>query len=1527
MLWFSRVTGTIVVLGLLLTQMVSGLNFSEETVSEGYRNKYETTQSIQEYILSVSTPTWKQIFPSSSPSARVGHGMVYNPNNGVTFLTGGYYAGTNSYYSDVWYYNSTINTWTPVSATGFTGYARATLGIALDVSTNKVVIFGGHNNQNPNNGGHLGDTWIYDVTSQTWSNPNPSPAPSPRGWSMMTYIPSINKIFLYGGYDSTTVFNDTWLYDVTGNLWTRVYPSGNPKPMAERGIFYNPYDDNVYAYIGGTRELWKYSVSTNTWSNITTGLEPPSRSVHSFTFDLKLRKALLFGGETGFYGNVLGDTWQYDPATNTWQQLTPITSVTARTEHMMVYDSKNDITILFGGRTGQHSNTVGDTWWFGYYPTEPWNLVATPSVGQITLTWNAPNSTGSGPITNYRIYRGTISGGETLLTTIGNVTSYVDTMVVGGTTYYYQVSAVNIIGEGPKSNEVSAISLSLPTAPRSLTATPGNTQVTLGWLPPLNDGGSAITEYRIYRGTISNGESYLTSVTGSTTTFLDSTVTNGITYYYKVSAVNSIGEGPFSNEANATPVGVPTEPQNLIATPDNGQITLTWQSPISDGGAAITGYRIYRGLSSGTETFLVQVGVTTGYVNTGLTNGVTYYYYITAINTVGESNPSNEVSATPRTHPDAPLNLTAQPGNAQITLRWTPPNFNGGFPITEYKIYRSTSSGGESYLTSVNGTTLTFTDTGLINGVRYYYYVSAVNVAGEGPHSNEADAIPGVAPTAPLNLVAIAGNTNITLQWNVPADNGGYPISAYRIYRGTISGGEVYIATISSSTTTYLDTGLTNGITYYYKVTAVNAMGESPYSNEASATPRTIPTAPRNLTALGGDNVVYLSWNVPLSNGGSTITNYKIYRSTTSGTEVFYTDVGNVTNTIDSNVINGVTYYYTVTAVNIAGESVQSNEVSVTPKKGATVPSPPRALNGVGADKKVYLDWMPPLSDGNSPITNYRIYRGLSPGTESLLTTVDTGLNYIDTNVTNGVTYYYKLTAINSVGESGYSNEISVTPQAGVTVPGAVRNLTAENGIDKIVLRWETPNYDGGSAITQYKIYRSTTPGTETYYLTLGLMTSYTDTNVTRGLRYYYKLSAVNAIGEGALSNEATGRVYTTPSQPKNLKSYAGNSRVTLNWNAPDDDGGLGITGYRIYRGTQSGLEIPLVIVGLSYGYTDTLVTNGVTYYYYVTAINELGEGQKSNEVNATPTSNVTVPGLPTNLTATGTLTKIVLTWQPPISDGGSLLLGYKIYKGTESGKEVLFTVVGLTTTFEDTNVTLGVIYYYMVSAYNSVGEGPLSNEASAKLLMETIDPPKNLTAKAGNKIVTLTWEYVQNATEYLVYRRENGIENYVFIGKTTNTTYSDWNVTNGKLYYYVVKARSRTGLESNYSNEVQATPTELKSPTNLTAIPGDGKVTLTWSAVQNATGYNIYRKKAGEQNFTKLTTVSGTNYNDIGLVNDVTYYYYVTAIQNGFESEPSDIVSATPKGGAPGIPGFELWIVIVLLLMVIYIARRRNQS
>ncbi len=268
--------------------------------------------------------------------------------------------------------------------------------------------------------------------------------------------------------------------------------------------------------------------------------------------------------------------------------------------------------------------------------------------------------------------------------------------------------------------------------------------------------------------------------------------------------------------------------------------------------------------------------------------------------------------------PAAPTGLTATAGDTQASLAWA-----ASSGATNYHVKRSTTSGGPYTLVS-SPTATAFTDTGLTDGTKYFYVVSAVNSVGESADSSEVNATPASpAPAAPTGLAATAGNAQVTLAWT--ASTGA---TTYHVKRATTTGGP-YTQIANPTATTLTDTSVTNGTKYFYVVSAVNASGESANSAEASATPTAvvqIPPTPTAFTATAGNAQIILAWTA--STGAAS---YHLKRATTTGGP--YTQIANPTATTytDTGLTNGTPYYYVVSAANSAGESANSAQASATP--------------------------------------------------------------------------------------------------------------------------------------------------------------------------------------------------------------------------------------------------------------------------------------------------------------------------------------------------------------------------------------------------------------------------------------------------------------------------------------------------------------------------------------------------------------------------------------------------------------------
>jgi fibronectin type 3 domain-containing protein len=284
------------------------------------------------------------------------------------------------------------------------------------------------------------------------------------------------------------------------------------------------------------------------------------------------------------------------------------------------------------------------------------------------------------------------------------------------------------------------------------------------------------------------------------------------------------------NGTLAPPVTPPAAPV-LSGSAHGLTVSLSWTTP-ANGGSPITGYQVLRGTSASSLSPLATTAGTT-YDDTTGTAGQTYYYAVTATNEVGAGAASNTVSATPVTTPGTPT-ATATAGVGSVSLAWSTPS-DGGSPVTGYVVERGTTSGLRSAVATLPAGTTSYTDSAVTAGTTYFYAVRATNAVGTGSASAEVSATPYTTAGAPA-LQALAGKGQVALSWTVPSD-GGRPIQGYRIYRGTSSGGEVLVQTISTGTS-YIDGGLTRGTKYWYRVAAFTAAGDGAPSNEVSATPK-----------------------------------------------------------------------------------------------------------------------------------------------------------------------------------------------------------------------------------------------------------------------------------------------------------------------------------------------------------------------------------------------------------------------------------------------------------------------------------------------------------------------------------------------------------------------------------------------------------------------------------------------------------------------------------------------------------------
>ncbi|HEY5539574.1 MAG TPA: kelch repeat-containing protein [Thermoplasmata archaeon] len=366
--------------------------------------------SDETWAYDLATNEWTQMSPATRPPARFGHAMVYVPGLDQIVLFGGF--GGGSFFSDTWAYDLEANLWSPLSPPSVSPSPRAGSAVAYDGGSGKVVLFGGSRDGVFNN-----ETWAYDPQASTWTKMSPATAPSIRERHRIVYVSASDRILLFGGSDPVeNLSGETWMYDFDLDSWTKLISAAAPSPRHGHSMAYEEESDRVILFSGDSNvrndETWAYNLGTNEWESLSPPIRPLGRVLHSMAYDIESDRVVLFGGEWPFQGTPNDETWAYDYDANTWIPLTR--------------------------------------------PTAPRNLDAIAGDGGIDLTWTEPARTAEAALTNYRIWRGTLTGQPTLLEQVGPVLAYADIAVTNGVTYFYQVTAVTTAGEGLASREVSA---------------------------------------------------------------------------------------------------------------------------------------------------------------------------------------------------------------------------------------------------------------------------------------------------------------------------------------------------------------------------------------------------------------------------------------------------------------------------------------------------------------------------------------------------------------------------------------------------------------------------------------------------------------------------------------------------------------------------------------------------------------------------------------------------------------------------------------------------------------------------------------------------------------------------------------------------------------------------------------------------------------------------------------------------------------------------------------------------------------
>uniref|UniRef100_A0A8C3DH27 Uncharacterized protein n=1 Tax=Corvus moneduloides TaxID=1196302 RepID=A0A8C3DH27_CORMO len=874
----------------------------------------------------------------------------------------------------------------------------------------------------------------------------------------------------------------------------------------------------------------------------------------------------------------------------------------------------------------------------------------------------------------------------------------------------YPLSAKNIVGEVSEVITVQVHDIpGPPTGPIKFEEISCDF-LTFSWEPPLNDGGVPISNYVVeMRQTDSTTWTEL-ATTVIRTTFKAIRLTTGVEYQFRVKAQNRYGIGPaitsesvVANYPFKVP-GPPGTPQVVAVTKET--MTISWNEPVTDGGSPILGYHIERKERNSIVWQTVSKMLVSGNIfkSTGLTDGIAYEFRVIAENLAGKSKPSKPsepVFALDPIDPPGkpiPLNITRH----AVTLKWTKPEYNGGFKITGYTVEKRDLPNGRWLKANFKACR---EDVGS-------YLVKLTNSAGEAAETLNIVVLdkPG-PPTGPVKVDEVTADS-ITISWEPPKYDGGSSINNYIVERRDTSTTTWHIVSATVARTTIKACRLKTGCEYQFRIAAENRYGKSTYLTSESIIaqyPFKVPGPP----GTPFDSMIVV-WERPASDGGSEILGYVLEKRDKEGirwtrcnkrliSELRYRVTG---------LIENHDYEYRVSAENAAGLS-EPSPPSTYYKACDPIykPGPPNNPKVTDITRSsVFLSWGKPIYDGGSEIQGYIVEKCDVSDGEWAICTPPTGIKNTHMEVEKLVEkheYKFRICAVNKAGVGEHAD-----------VPGSViveEKMEAPDLDLDMELRKIVNVRAGGSLRLFVPIRGRPTPEVKWGKVdgdireaaiidTTSSFTSLVLDNVNRFDSGKYTLTLENS--SGTKSAFVSVRVLDTPSAPVNLKiREITKDSVSLSWEPPLLDGGAKIKNFIIEKREATRKAYAAVVTNChKTSWKVDQLQEGCYYFFRISAENEYGIGLPAE--TSDPIKVAEVPQPPGKITVDDvTRNSVSLSWAKPEHDGGSKIIQYIVEmqaKGSEKWSEcarvkTLEAVV--------TNLTQGEEYLFRVMAVNEKGK------------------------------------------------------------------------------------------------------------------------------------------------------------------------------------------------------------------------------
>jgi fibronectin type 3 domain-containing protein len=1015
------------------------------------------------------------------------------------------------------------------------------------------------------------------------------------------------------------------------------------------------------------------------------------------------------------------------------------------------------------------------------------------------------------------------------------VSRTINTDVEAGTIYYYRLRARNASGISPYSNIVTLVSRPTANPPTNST----DTQFTANWVAV-----SGATEYRLDVSSDINFGSFLVGfqnllVSNNLTSQLVTGLTSGVTYYYRIRAVAGANPVTSPNSNVITVITIAPVPVALPATSNTQNSFLAKWNLVSEADI----YRLDVSTAPDFSSFVLgfnnrNVGSVTDFSVTGLTFGTTYYYRVRSVNEGGTSQNSNVIST--QTIPNIPVAQIASNIQAtEFTANWTA-DLTG---LDGFIIDVATDNNFTQRLSNYNrldiGNVSSLIINGLAPGTTYYYRLYAYN---SGRVTSPSNIIPVI--TLPPAPVAIAANditqSVFNARWNVV--NGA---SSYLLDIGLDANFNNFLVGYEGKSVANVIEkveGLNANTDYFYRVRAVNASGNSVYSNVIQVT--TLASIPNTPVADPATDVANISMtaNWQVSPGATTyyldVSDNQNFTSFLPGFENL--NVGNNLAQPITGLVAGTTYYYRVRAGSTGGISGNSNIISQI-----TLPTAPTAQTASPIFARSFTArwlsvnsaetyWIDVATDANfAPNTFVGSYSNFDAGNVNQL---------IINNLTPSTTYFYRLRAINDNGNgfSGYSNTIQVSTT--IDVPDAPVALDATN----VTQTGFTANWQVVSNVNAYEVQISLDNNfTNFNSINAGNNLSVNINGLNSGVTYFYRVIAKNATGDSDFSNVISQ--ITIPANPQandatNLSLVIGNSSFRANWlpSAGADEYFIDVAEDISFNANSILPNYDNVSVRNANNLTINGLNIGQTYFYRVRAANLAGTSNNSNVISVNLSVNPDdVPTAPSNIS-----TFAISPTELEISfiDNSNNETGFELqraddlngpYVTIQTAPEVAAPAPN-TIRLLDAGLTPLTTYYYRVRATGSLGNSAFTTPVAGSTASDAPEAPENLFAfTLSSTEVLLNWEdRSDNEDGFYVYRRtgQDDFARVATVGANI-TQYIDANLTPLTAYLYRITAFKGSSESAPSNLDGAFTSPVPRAPSNLNATAtGMRSVALTWA-------------------------------------------------------------------------------------------------